>query len=99
MYRIVFLVLLLWIDWEMDTSFGTSPVSKPLSSTEAACASLSFKHQLVVRIQSLHMKVEASLSDSLSPPPQHPIPAYSSEASLSSFLGDGLLYMLQSIQC
>ena len=99
MHRVLFLILLLGIDWVLDPSFGTSPFSKPLSSTEAVCASLTFKHDLVIRIESLYMPAETGPSDSLLPPLQQPIPAYPSEASLSSVLGRGLLYLLQSIRC
>jgi hypothetical protein len=99
MCRILFLTLLLWVDWELDTSFGTSPLSRPLSSTEAVCHSLSFKHDLAVKIQSLIMPTATCLSGSFSSPAQQPIPAALLEASPSWVLGDELLYLLQSFQC
>jgi hypothetical protein len=68
MPRLVFLLLLLSVDWYFDTSFGTSPFDRPMSSTEAFCKALAYKQDIQQELSRPEMRCPAQMAILVAPP-------------------------------
>jgi hypothetical protein len=95
--RLLFLLMLLAIDWYFDTSFGNSPVSTPMSSTEAVCPSPVQKQRVCKRLEVTDLIGATPLIEAagphLAPPPLR--------GKAGAFVPPGadLAYVFMSMQC
>jgi hypothetical protein len=98
MQRFFFLLLLLGFDWYFDTSFGTSPFTRPMYSTEVICNSLACKHDINVKIDLLPLISYASVVVNRVRT-QLPSPTLLQSNSSHFFSDSSLTYLLMSMQC
>jgi hypothetical protein len=91
------LLLLLACDWAVDPYQGTSPLSRPLASTESFCHSLVHReHARQASALELQHFFQTPIDRSATPPLQD-----SSEVGLAALLAPPgyRLYVLMSLQC
>jgi len=72
MYRLALLLLLLGVDWYFDTSLGTCPFDRPMSSTEAFCKALAYKHDIQQEISRPVLQCPAQVTILVVPPVMSP---------------------------
>ena len=95
--RIVLVFLLLGIDWYFDTSFGTSPFTRPMYSTEVVCSSLGHKHNIQQQIDGPDVRDPAPIASPIQPSPSpHPL---GGEVPVSILSGADPVYSFMSMQC
>jgi hypothetical protein len=97
MQRLTLLLLLLGIDWYFDTSFGTSPFTRPMYSTEVVCNSLSYKHDLQTKLD-LPDSLDVASSACLIDPMPSPIPG-AAKAPLPALPSAAHTYIFMTMQC
>jgi hypothetical protein len=98
MQRLFFLLLLLGVDWYFDTSFGTSPFTRPMYSTEVVCNSLDCKRDIDLKIDTLPLVSHASfvVNKVWTLPPS---PTLLQSNSSHFLLDPSSAYLLMSMQC
>ena len=87
MQRLVFLLLLLAVDWYFDTSFGTSPFDRPMSSTEAFCKALAYKQDIQQELSRPELRGPAQMAILVAPPVRASLLDYESPDSISPEAG------------
>jgi hypothetical protein len=98
MQRLFFLLLLLCVDWYFDTSFGTSPFTRPMYSTEVVCNSLACKRDFDLEIDTLPLVSHETfvVNRVWTQPPSLIL----HQSNSSHFFSDSrLAYLLMSMQC
>jgi hypothetical protein len=97
MPRLAFVLLLLGIDWYVDTSCGLSPFTRPMYSTEVVCKSIVYKHdiqQTIDRPEALDADSSASLLQRSASPM-----SARSEAPVLILPGADPIFAFMSMQC
>jgi hypothetical protein len=98
MHRLVLLLLLLCVDWYFDTSFGTSPLTRPMYSTETFCHSMVYKQDVQRKIDGPEL-IDAAAA-AIGPSQCCPAPVRALQESASSIVSStDLVYVFMSIQC
>lgn len=95
--RLLFLLMLLAVDWYFDTSFGNSPVSTPLSSTEAVYQSPVQKQRVCKKLEVADFTGPAPLVEAAHP--HLAAPPLWGRAGAFAPPGAGLAYVFMSMQC
>ena len=96
--RLLFLLMLLAIDWYFDTNFGNSPVSPPMSSTEAVCPSPVQKQRVCKGLEVADSIGATPLVEAADPHLAAPPPL---RGKARAFVPPGadLAYVFMSMQC
>ncbi|HZU36830.1 MAG TPA: hypothetical protein VFA18_13005 [Gemmataceae bacterium] len=96
--RLLFLLLLLAIDWYADTSLGSSPTSADMRSTDAYCRCLAHKQLIGQSLAVSHRLVTAPPVDSSSQSRDNLFTPLGEAPGLGR-QGSDLTHLFMSMQC